>query len=352
MQRAAEISAQVFTAKNLILRGTLEELRVGFLLFDSAIETLMVRRIRELSHWRFTSDTPSWIPQDRQVKADLSDMGQIQSEKARRPEGAYIHWSFSKSQIGKIEKDFSEKLRFLAWQGDIPSEYVGAISRLHEYRNEMYHREESRPEGLRIVAHLYASITGEFLDLLKPRTHSWGPDSAATRVRIYERVEMEPPELGDGSYDSGAELQSLMATTLRRDLELGDMPVLIADYIASRVRQTHDLLEYAREFVASMQRRDLSEMDAIRLAYWAPPGSSVQHKIPTRAMLKRWDEWAEGTRTCSDALTSFQSLADFESEFEDFERIVSNFVAEVDAEVDRQIDDAKERRYFGKVSHE
>jgi hypothetical protein len=172
MQRAAEISAQIFTARNLILGGALEDLRVGFLLFDSAIETLMVRKINELPRWQLTSHIPSSIAPERQVKPDLSDFTQIQSEKARRAEDEYIHWSFSKNQIAKIRMDFSEKLRFLAWRGNIPPVYVKAASRLHEYRNEMYHREEVRPEALRIVAHLYASIRADFLDLLKPRSFS------------------------------------------------------------------------------------------------------------------------------------------------------------------------------------
>lgn len=343
MQRAAEISAQVFNAKDLILRGTLEDLRVGFLLFDSAIETLMVRKIKELSRWQFASVTPIWIPPDRQVKADLRDTTQIQSEKARRGEGENVHWLLSKSQIGKIEKDFSEKLRFLAWHGDIPPEYVRAISRLHEYRNEMYHREERRPEALRIVAHLYASITAEFLDLLKPRTHSWGPDSSATRDRIYERMEMEPPALADGSYDSGSELQAQMAATLRRDLLLEEMPLLIADYIASRVGRTHETLGYSRQFLAVLRRTDFSEMDIIRMAYRSPAGSGPQPRIPTWAILKRWDEWAGATRRCPDALTAFQSLADFEAEFEDFERILSELAAELEAEVDLQIDEERGR---------
>jgi hypothetical protein len=45
MQRAAEIGAQVFTARDALLRDRQEDLRVAFLLFDSATETLMVRAI-------------------------------------------------------------------------------------------------------------------------------------------------------------------------------------------------------------------------------------------------------------------------------------------------------------------
>jgi hypothetical protein len=336
MQRAAEISAQVFTARDAVLRGNLEDLRVGFLLFDSAIETLMVRKIRYLSSYLLRSEAPKWLPSDwHQVKADLNNLAQVESETAKLGAGASIHWAFSKTQIGKIEKDFSEKLRFLAWNGDIPAEYVKVVSRLHEYRNEMYHREDSRPEALRIVAHLYASVVAEFLDLLKPQFFASGHASNGTVARIYERMNMErPPEaLHSGA---GFELQSAMAATLRRDLVLENVPLLIADYIESRVGNAHEMVEYAREFTSSMRSKDFSEMDAIRLAYWAPPGSA-QRATPTRAMLKQWDDWAEDTRKRPDALSAFRSLADFEAEFEEFERIFEGMAFQIDEEVDRQI---------------
>ncbi|MHA7263799.1 hypothetical protein ACX80W_11430 [Arthrobacter sp. TMN-37] len=299
-----------------------------------------------MSYYLLTSERPAWIPQDRHVKPDLSDPLQRQSETTSRAEGEHIHWSFSKSQIGKIEKDFTEKLRFLAWHGDIPLQYVGVISRLHEYRNEMYHREESRPEGLRIVAYLYASITATFLDLLWPRSYSWGPGSAETRRRLYERMNVEPPALQEGHYGSGRELQALMAKTLRRDLVLDDAPTLIGDYIHSRVERTHELLEYAREFTASMRGTEVSEMDTVRWAYWTPPGFTPTHKTPTRAMRKHWNEWAGETRQIPDPLEALQSLAEFESEFEPFEKKVYELATQVDLEVDRQIDEEKDRRAF------
>lgn len=338
MQRAAEISAQIFTARNLILGGALEDLRVGFLLFDSAIETLMVRKINELRRWQFSSQIHSSIPPERQVKADLSDFTQIQSEMARRAKDEYVHWLFSKSQIAKIERDFSEKLRFLAWRGNIPPLYVKAASRLHEYRNEMYHREEARPEALRIVTHLYASITADFLDLLMPQSFSWTRDSDATRSRIYGRMEEEPPTLADGRYDSSSHLQTLMAKTLRRDLLLEGTPQLIAGYMANRVERMHELVEHSRGCLTFLGRTGISEMETIHMACSPSNSISRQLKIPSRADLKRWDSWAAEARKCSNALTAFQSLADFEAEFENFERVVHKFAAEVEEEAEMQND--------------
>jgi hypothetical protein len=341
MQRAAEISAQVFTARDAVLRGTPEDLRVGFLLFDSAIETLMVRKIRSLSPYLLRSESPEWLPSNwHQARAVLTDPTQIQSEKKKLGKGDHIDWVFSKTQIGKIEKDFSEKLRFLAWHGDIPPEYVKGVSRLHEYRNEMYHREVTRPDALRIVAHLYASITAEFLDLLKPdHIISYRPATDSTQARIYERMKMNLPAVAPHVSGGGFELQAIMAASLRRDLVLENVPLLIADYIENRVGNAHEMVEHVREFTASMRSEKLSEMDTIRTAYATSEASQ-----PTRAILKRWNDWADKTRDLPDALAAFHSLADFEAEFEAFERIFEELAFQVDEEVDRQIDDAKERR--------
>ncbi|ALQ30843.1 hypothetical protein AA310_08110 [Arthrobacter sp. YC-RL1] len=75
-ERAAEISAQVFTARDAMLSDTPEDNRVAFLLFDSAVETLMVRRVQELSRWVLRDSISSYIEDDRHVMADLRDFDQ------------------------------------------------------------------------------------------------------------------------------------------------------------------------------------------------------------------------------------------------------------------------------------
>ena len=137
MKRAAEIAAQVFTARDAMLQDTAEDMRVAFLLFDSATETLMVRRVQYLSSYLLRSDSPWQVPPDQQVTPTLSDPDQRDREQALRGPKDYIHWSFSRTQVAGIDRNFDDKLRFLAWNGDIPREYVLIVSRLHEYRNEM-----------------------------------------------------------------------------------------------------------------------------------------------------------------------------------------------------------------------
>lgn len=328
-----------------MIKDTPEDLRVAFLLFDSAIETLMVRKLQYLSAYLLRPEAPSYVKPEDQVLVNLDDPNQRRDEAARRD--GYVHWTFSKTQVNSIDRNFEDKLRFLAWHGDIPIEYVSTISRLHDYRNEMYHREESRPQALRVVAHLYAYFVAEFLERLTPHGHSWWMGADEIAARIYARFGRAAPVSPATGFSAASTLQPAMASALKHDLDLGEAPSLIADYIADRVQHVHEMLAFSGDVAGSVYGMDYSEMDTIRFAYEPATGhASKALKPPTRALLRRWDEWAEGTRALPSALEAFHSLAGFEAEFEEFEQVVSDLAVQADLEVDRQIDAAKERRAY------
>lgn len=347
MKRSAEIAAQIFTARDALARDTPEDLRVAYLLLDSAAETLMVRAVKKVSWYLMRPDAPWYVKKDEQVKVDFSDFTQKEREKAARGEG-HVHWMFSKSQIGSIDRNFDDKLRFLVWDGDMPSPFVGVVSRLHEYRNEMYHREESRPNALRIVVHLYAWIIAEMLDRLRPGVTSYGSDADDYIRRTYKRMGMPTPALDDRLHflSRGVDIQSDMAAALREALELDDVPELIADYMTDRTRRTHGRLAFVAEFMAEEKQTKFTEMDAVRMAYesWVDRngnGAVQQSRLATRATIRKWDEWPDTTRSCSNPIEAFRSLAEFEAEFEDFERRVQELAFAVDGEINFRIDYAK-----------
>lgn len=107
-----------------------------------------------------------------------------------------MYWKFSKSKLSGIERNFEDKLWVLAWNGDIPREYVSIVSRLHEYRNEMYHREESRPAALRNTVSLYPFLVSQFLELLKPQGFSSTSQRDNLEARIFNRMGLPRPSLG------------------------------------------------------------------------------------------------------------------------------------------------------------
>lgn len=135
-----------------------------------------------------------------------------------------------------------------------------------------------------------------------------------------------------------------MATNPRVDLDLADVPHLISEYISSRVETVHEYLGFSGEVARSVWGGSYTEMDIVRMACQRTSPDSPSPKVPTRRTLIRWDEWSARTSSLPDALTAFRSLAEFEAEFEEFERAVVNLMMHAEAEVDRQIDEERERR--------
>lgn len=257
-----------------------------------------------------------------------------------------MSWQLSDTQKRSIAREFATKLRVLAWNGDIPAEYVPVISRLHDYRNEMYHREEARPNALRILAHLYAWLTADLLERLRPGMFSRSSSDPDDLVeRTYERMGVAAP---DGRHFDGFLIQKQMAAALRDGLDLATAPQLLADYAAERMEAVHDAIEFAGEYIGDVQRvSNVTEMDIVRLIYHrGDPRLSLidmrNAKAPvTRAMIARWDKWHEEIRAISGAVEAFRSLAELEAEFEDFETRVHEVAREVDHAIQSAIDWAR-----------
>jgi len=348
MRRAAEIAAQVFTARDALLRDTPEDLRVAFLLFDSAAETLMVRRIDSLFlfHLRDWGGHPS-PPWRESVAVDLNDSGQKARLEAAASTG-FVHWQLSATQRRDVDRDFESKLRLLAWDAAIPPEYVPVIGRLHAYRNEMYHRDESRPNALRIGVHLYAWLVADLLDRLKPNWMGYSSaDPDDLEQRTYARMGTSEVSTTLERFDEGFSIQSRMADALRSGIDLSTAPELLADYACERTNDLHDSIRYAGTFIRDTQGLEkVSEMDVVRLIYSTDPMKGIEElrgfKAPiTRAMIQRWDDWPEQIRLAGDPVEAFRSLATFEASFEEFEAKVRELARAVEEEIQLRMDIAR-----------
>jgi hypothetical protein len=349
MRRIAELAAQIFTARDALLKDRPEDLRVAFLLFDSATETLMVRHINASLHfgvWNWAGHYR--LPGEMPVPIDLNDFEQRGRTEATTG-STYVPWELSESQKSRIAREFESKLRVLAWDGKIPPEYVPVLGRLHDYRNEMYHREESRPGALRILVHLYAWLVADLLERLGQGVISYSSaDPTDLTEHTYARMgisrDSDPREyLGVGS-----RMQKDMAQSLREGLELASAPELLAEYAAERIEALHQATRFAGDFIGDIQRvPNVTEMDVVRLIYnTRDPRRRVSEmrgdKAPvTRAMISRWDAWPELIRAAPRPVEAFRSLAEFESEFEAFESKVLELASDVDREIQFQIDRAR-----------
>jgi hypothetical protein len=236
----------------------------------------------------------------------------------------------------------------LAWDGAIPAPYVPVLSRLHDYRNEMYHREESRPGALRTMVHLYAWLVADLLDRLTAGWFSWSSsDPEDLLQRTYSRMGVEPPGKDRDILGPSFEIQNDMARALRRDLDLADAPTLLADYAATRLEKIHDSLRFCAEFLADeYEVEKVTEMDVVRFLHAPRPVvqledlASVRTPV-TRRTIAAWDSWPDKIRITVEPLDAFRSLAQLEAEFEPFESKVENLAAAIDGELQFRFDLAR-----------
>lgn len=319
----------------------MEDLRVAFLLFDSAVETLMVRATKtSLAMGVWDGSRYGYWPGREPVPIILDDFDQRERVKTEAKDG-YVQWQLSATQKRSIAREFSSKIQILAWNGNIPAEYVPVLARLHDYRNEMYHREESRPNGLRVLAHLYAWLTADLLERLRPGIFGrWGGDPDDIVERTYQRMGIPVPSDMDGFT-----IQNDMAAALRNGLDLATAPQLLSDYAAERIESTHDAIRFSGDYIGQVQQiSDVSEMDIVRLIYHTgDPRLSLTEMRKgtapvTRAMLDRWDRWPAMIREAPGAVEAFHSLAELEREFEGFETRVRELAEEVDGVIQDELD--------------
>lgn len=345
MERAAQIAALVFAARDTMLRDTPEDLRVSFILMDSAAETLMVRAIdSEFESGRFDRDQMRWADESRLRKVDLNDLDQRVREDPAHDDPVdlsdlsslrtRIEWFMSPRQIQSIRRNFDDKLRFLAWDNRISPDLVRVTSRLHEYRNEMYHREETRPDALRIAAHLYALILTQMLESLPPRWLAVSGGEDSEWKRISSRLTVALPHAGSPWTSDFGALQQLLADELRSSVDVLDGRAIIGDYIRDRVSVVHENLGFVADWLAYRDQSlsSITELDVIRNIYLREFGLSLAdlrgRKAPvTGAMIKRWDAWASQIPEDSSPVSVFASLVAFESEFEAFEALVKRLCA-------------------------
>ena len=65
---------------------------------------------------------------------------------------------FSKTQRNKIEHDFDAKCALLVKEDILQPDQARVLKKLHEYRNETYHRDELRPATLASTNEIYVYL--------------------------------------------------------------------------------------------------------------------------------------------------------------------------------------------------
>lgn len=344
MKRLAELLFQIDEACRYITDGRQAPLRLALMLLDNAIELQMDWAIEaELRDHDFREklrvlalqllDSPR-LP-DPQCPIDPTDLQWL------------IDWQpLSQKQKQRIDRDFNEKVEFLARLPDKVAPAVqGPLKYLHRYRNEAYHRGEVRPATLPIACRLLVEINSELLLSLHAVGKSYASDGDYSWLE--GRFGVRPMRiLGDQTF-----LQ-MAADDFRRQVLLDEsaLSVALADHLETRVADLLGALSFILESISGPNIDSLT--DVFRASqYWAAvrrgevtvaPMPPVVYKPPFTLnvlddVLARRNE----ITSASTRLDAFRAYSNLEEILETFEDDVYSLTADIDRALQAEIDRAR-----------
>jgi hypothetical protein len=312
------------------------DLRISLMLLDNLTELLMYTAVekQEVDRTRWGLGNYDSLPE---ASIDVYDFSQREAADSGK-----VFWTLSKSNLRSLDRDFAMKLRYLAWWGLIPSAYVPVLLRLHDYRNEVYHRDHVRQQTLQTSVEIYMHLTAELLRTSRPALIVSTPREVTERLA--ERLGVETVELRRW----GFEVHTLIADRMTEGLAIDDASIAdrLADNIETRLEGIEDGLELISDVSSAAWRRKVTSWDAMRMAqvegpFWDEKTLNNATVPVTRAKYEAFRQQAASIRTAPNRLQAFTLFAKFEQDFEAFEKQVDELAMAADMEVQRQIDIAR-----------
>lgn len=312
-------------------RGGDAQYRLALLLFDSAAELMMHRSAENLlvlDRWKLQhlASMDSWITRGYEPSPDAA------SELAE-----FRKTALSKSQIRAIDRSFDSKAGYLAANGKLDLSVVRVLKKLHQYRNEVYHRDHLRPATLRTSAELYGFIITKMMEQLPPGVVSYPAHMPETIAKYVG----DRPFLG---FDAQAEIgrQILVNSELSSWERL---PGLLSEHAESRIDGVLEDLEFCVDFFGDNWDA-AAVLHLVQIQNWKsnPIGAAEARSrvVPIRmATLEAWRTEARARELIADPLAAFSGFADFEDAFETIESDVHDLALAIDAEIQLQIDIAR-----------
>ncbi len=182
MERIKRIATQIEECKKFIDMQQDTHYRLAVLLLDNLVELLMYHVVNNEYQY------DDWY---KQLYKTIENTPTSEEEKQKIISKINLKVIQSK-QRGTINKYFDEKLKFLSSDRSyIPVQTARVLSRLHLYRNEIYHRDKVRPESIRTVALLLFDISCDLISDLKLSSLSYSSGDDITWMSIYSEIKMD-----------------------------------------------------------------------------------------------------------------------------------------------------------------
>ncbi|QTD95776.1 hypothetical protein [Streptomyces cyanogenus] len=335
MKRLELVIVQFEEVKRLIEVGRVPQLRLAHILLDSAVELIMHRmaeavfdaerfdfdrlqQLRRLEAMR-KSDKPlnrkfgASGPSDDELRADIQRLEKIVTSTTQR----------------KKTTEFGKRIDFLVGKKKLPEDLAPVLKKLHDYRNETYHRDQHRVEVIRPAVLIYFDAACTVLDHYELGMLI-GDDSPGPELARFQ----------DGTSSDRQnpfELPQRVAKQLREEvgLDLRAVRTALVDHLLGRLDDLESGLAYIEENtsggaipgdgIRSMQIED-DDLEAI-----FDKQALRSRKYPlTMKDVRSWIERATAMEGMEDKHALFAELAALEDAFEDLEQKVRKAVWVID----------------------
>lgn len=313
------------------------QLRLSLLLFDSAVELLMHRQVEADLYW------------DRLRRAQLEHLsGLLDLTGSPPPKIQDIHSELQTSVLSRrrardLERDFGAKARYLNEKGQLTGPVLQALLKLHQYRNETYHRDVVRLGSLRPAVRLYGYVACLVMQSLPPSSLTHGSSVPPVLQRV---LGARNPRVGIGFGLQANVAQALLDQHWQEPLRevTGDL----ADHVVDRLDQMNEVLSFAAPFIRDAHPGQAWDEEAvlhfvqIEDERFAALGSAEQcrsYPVPAPiGALSDWRQRAEELRSADDVLAAFVQFAAVEDQMEPVETKCLELAAAIDGAIQDEVD--------------
>ncbi|MFF2129744.1 hypothetical protein ACFVW1_31050 [Streptomyces olivochromogenes] len=334
MKRLELVVVQFEEVKRLIEVGRVPQLRLAHILLDSAVELIMHRMAEaELDRERYDFDQ---LERLRRLEAMRKSDNPLQRRFATGPSDEQLSSEIkkfegtvtSKRKRKRINDTFVDKIDFLVERARLPGGIAPVLKKLHDYRNETYHRDQHRVEVIRPAVLIYFDAACTVLDLYEPGVliddGCLGPELA--------RFQDDRP-----GHRDPFEVSHRAAKQLREEvgLDLAAVRTALVDHLLGRL----DDLESGLAYVEENSVNGAAPGDAIRIMQVEDGDIETifdnevlrSRKYPlTMKDVRSWIERATAMADTDDKHALCAELAALEDEFEDLEAKVRDAVWRID----------------------
>ena len=341
MKRLELIIVQFEEVKRLIGIGRVPQLRLALILLDSAVELIMHRMAEaELEFERYPFDRleklrrllrmrQSDVPFNRRMAAAGPSDAQLRAEIQELEETIT-----SKTQRKKIRRDFRAKLDCLVEKNRLPEDLAPVLKKLHDYRNETYHRDQHRVQVIRTAVLIYFAAACTVLDHYRPEMlldgDPLGPELTSLQGDVADRPEP-------------FELPHRAALQLREEvgLDFAAVRTALVEHLLGRLYDIESGLSHIEENIPSgaipgdgirMMQIEEDDMEAV---FKKEVLRSRSYSLSMND-IRTWIERATAMHGLDDKHALFAEFAALEDAFEDLEQKVYEAISHIDEEANRR----------------